>query len=65
MEGDVGVIQINKLLDNEQKSNTTNSILRKFIMVKTLGDSHPDKHYKITREFHKNVEFYPLEEIKA
>ena len=138
------MIQINKLLDNEQKSNITNSILRKlpewfgieeaiieyvngvknsdfyvayylevpvgfisiksnnnytseiyvigilkehhnhgigkklletvqeeliknefeFLMVKTLGDSHPDKHYKLTREFYKNVGFYPLEEIK-
>ncbi len=37
----------------------------KFIMVKTLGESHPDKHYKDTREFYSKVGFYHLEEIKA
>ncbi|MGH4119492.1 GNAT family N-acetyltransferase [Clostridium sp.] len=36
----------------------------KFLMVKTLGESHPDKHYKNTREFYNKAEFYPLEEIK-
>lgn len=36
----------------------------KFLMVKTLGESHPDKNYKITREFYKAVGFYPVEEIK-
>lgn len=36
----------------------------KFLMVKTLGESHPDKHYKRTREFYRKVGFYPLEEIK-
>ena len=34
------------------------------LMVKTLGDSHPDVHYKCTREYYKKVGFYPLEEIK-
>lgn len=34
----------------------------KFIMVKTLGESHPDKHYKNTREFYNKAGFYPLEE---
>jgi hypothetical protein len=33
-------------------------------MVKTLGNSHPDKNYKSTREFYSAVGFYPLEEIK-
>ena len=36
----------------------------KFFMVKTLGESHPDENYKITREFYKKLGFYPLEEIK-
>lgn len=36
----------------------------KFIMVKTLGESHPDVHYKNTRKFYSKVGFYPLEEIK-
>lgn len=36
----------------------------KFLMVKTLGDSHPDEHYKKTRKFYYKVGFYPLEEIK-
>ncbi|CAK7026356.1 GNAT family N-acetyltransferase [Tissierella sp.] len=36
----------------------------KFLMVKTLGETHPDKNYKKTREFYGKVGFYPLEEIK-
>lgn len=36
----------------------------KFLMVKTLSKSHPDEHYKKTREFYSKVGFYPLEEIK-
>jgi ribosomal protein S18 acetylase RimI-like enzyme len=36
----------------------------KFLMVKTLGNSHPDKNYKRTREFYGRAGFYPLEEIK-
>lgn len=36
----------------------------KFLMVKTLGDSHPDENYKKTRSFYKSNGFYPLEEIK-
>ncbi|MFL0250302.1 GNAT family N-acetyltransferase [Clostridium neuense] len=36
----------------------------KFLMVKTLGESHPDKNYNETRKFYKKVGFYPLEEIK-
>lgn len=35
----------------------------KFLMVKTLGESHPDKNYKNTRAFYKKIGFYPLEEI--
>lgn len=35
----------------------------KFLMVKTLGETHPDKNYKKTREFYIKVGFYPLEEI--
>lgn len=36
----------------------------KLLMVKTLGESHPNKYYKKTRGFYKNVGFYPIEEIK-
>lgn len=36
----------------------------KFLMVKTLGESHPDVHYKNTRKFYAGTGFYPLEEIK-
>jgi ribosomal protein S18 acetylase RimI-like enzyme len=36
---------------------------KKFLTVKTLGDSHSDVHYKQTREFYKAVGFYPLEEL--
>lgn len=36
----------------------------KFLMVKTLGESHPDKYYKKTREFYIKSGFYPIEEIK-
>lgn len=51
-----------KLLERAQEELSKNKV--KFLMVKTLGNSHPDKHYKCTREFYKNVGFYPLEEIK-
>ncbi|MCR4435991.1 MAG: hypothetical protein QHH06_05880 [Clostridiales bacterium] len=36
----------------------------KFFMVKTLGESSDYEYYRRTREFYKNVGFYPLEEIK-
>lgn len=36
----------------------------KFLMVKTLGESHPDVNYKSTREFYYKAGFFPLEEIK-
>lgn len=36
----------------------------KLLMVKTLGESHPDKYYKATRQFYTKCGFYPLEEIK-
>lgn len=35
----------------------------RFLMVKTLGNSHPDVHYARTREFYTRSGFYPLEEI--
>lgn len=34
----------------------------RFLTVKTLGESHPDEHYKMTREFYKKAGFLPLEE---
>ena len=36
----------------------------KLLMVKTLGESHPDTNYKQTRLFYDKMGFYPLEEIK-
>lgn len=36
----------------------------RFLMVKTLGISHPDAHYARTREFYAESGFYPLEEIR-
>lgn len=35
----------------------------RFLMVKTLGTSHPDVHYARTRQFYTESGFYPLEEI--
>ena len=51
-----------KLLKLAESELTQKNI--KFIMVKTLGDSHPDTHYNQTREFYKSAGFYPLEEIR-
>lgn len=50
------------LLETVQENLNKNKF--KFLMVKTLGDSHPDKNYKNTREFYYKTGFYPLEEIK-
>lgn len=36
----------------------------KMLMVKTLGESHPDENYKKTRAFYNKVGLLPLEEIK-
>lgn len=36
----------------------------RLFMVKTLGETHPDKNYKKTRAFYKKMGFYPLEELK-
>lgn len=38
---------------------------KKFLTVKTLSDSHPDKHYKKTRNFYNAMGFYPIEEFKT
>jgi len=51
-----------KLLETVQEELIKNNF--KILMVKTLGNSHPDKNYKSTREFYSAVGFYPLEEIK-
>lgn len=51
----------NKLLENIQEILRDNKY--KFLMVKTLGESHPDIYYKRTREFYTKTGFYPLEEI--
>ena len=36
-----------------------------YLMVKTLGPSHPDKNYARTREFYLNTGFCPLEEFRS
>ncbi|MCA1031273.1 GNAT family N-acetyltransferase [Bacillus timonensis] len=36
----------------------------RYLMVKTLGESHPDLFYKKTRNFYEKAGFFPLEEIK-
>ncbi len=37
---------------------------KKFLTVKTLSTSHPDKGYAKTREFYKACGFVPVEEFK-
>jgi RimJ/RimL family protein N-acetyltransferase/ribosomal protein S18 acetylase RimI-like enzyme len=37
---------------------------KKFLTVKTLSSSHPDKGYACTREFYKDSGFTPIEEFK-
>jgi GNAT superfamily N-acetyltransferase len=37
----------------------------RFLLVKTLGPSHPDRNYEKTRRFYKGVGFRPLEETTA
>ncbi len=36
---------------------------KKFLTVKTLSGSNPDKYYKKTRAFYRALGFYPLEEM--
>ena len=36
---------------------------KKFLTVKTLSSSNPDKYYKKTRAFYREMGFYPLEEM--
>jgi GNAT superfamily N-acetyltransferase len=35
-----------------------------FLQVKTLGPSHPDRGYALTRLFHASLGFLPLEEMR-
>jgi ribosomal protein S18 acetylase RimI-like enzyme len=35
----------------------------RFMMVKTLGETHPDENYKLTRNFYYKKGFLPLEEF--
>lgn len=49
------------ILKCEEKAKLNNI---KYLMVKTLGESHSDENYKKTRLFYNKVGFYPLEEIK-
>lgn len=50
------------LLEKAEKALKDKGII--YLMVKTLGESHPDLYYKVTRNFYNRVGFYPLEEIK-
>ncbi len=52
----------NQLIQRCEEKAKLNNI--KYLMVKTLGESHPDENYKKTRHFYSKVGFYPLEEIK-
>jgi len=36
---------------------------KRFLTVKTLSSSNPDKYYKKTRVFYRSMGFYPLEEM--
>ena len=38
---------------------------KKFLAVKTLGDSHPDTFYQATRQFYSAVGFSPLMELSG
>lgn len=51
-----------RLLETVEKSLIKKGYI--YLMVKTLGESHPDINYKRTRGFYRKVGFYPLEEIK-
>jgi GNAT superfamily N-acetyltransferase len=37
----------------------------RFMTVKTLSPSMPDRHYDLTRKFYPSVGFVPLEELKT
>ena len=52
----------NKLLKFIEKDLKNKGV--KFLTVKTLSSSHPDKSYAKTRKFYEAVEFVPLEEFK-
>jgi GNAT superfamily N-acetyltransferase len=52
-----------KLLEAAEKDIKKN-VSTQFLMVKTLGESHPDEHYKSTRAFYRKTGIFPLEEIK-
>lgn len=55
---------IGKLLQNTVEK-TLSVIGVKYLTVKTLSASHPDKNYAKTREFYSSVGFTPLEEFKT
>ena len=44
-------------------SNRLSEDNKKFLTVKTLSGSNPNKYYKKTRKFYKAMGFYPLEEM--
>ena len=51
-----------KLLQATEEDLRNNK--KKFLTVKTLSSSHPDKGYAKTREFYKACGFSPVEEFK-
>ncbi len=52
-----------KLIEEAEKELSQQNI--KYIVVKTLGESHPDEYYKSTRAFYRSAGFYQLEESKT
>jgi ribosomal protein S18 acetylase RimI-like enzyme len=49
------------LLDQAERYAREQGI--EYLQVKTLGPSHPDKHYARTRAFYEAMGFCPLEEL--
>lgn len=52
-----------RLIEKVEKDLTLKQ--KRFLTVKTLSYSHPDKHYQKTRDFYQAMGFYPIEEFKT
>lgn len=48
-----------KLIDATEAQLRSEGV--RFLQVKTLADSHPDKGYRLTRAFYRSAGFVPLE----
>ena len=49
------------LVEEAEKILKQNSV--EYLQVKTLGESHPDKYYGLTRAFYFKMGFKPIEEF--